>query len=349
LPTTPTARPAEAAGVLAALTEENVASFDFQGTGLVATSASPAWIASLKSAYAWHVGETDRARAFRLKIIESDAPEVPPDRPLMWSGELIEGGEGRIFETDTSWTLEIPGSGYAAVHVDRRCAEIVARPGTFKAFGFTAMTNIVGAALFCDGQQMVHGAVLRGRNGRGGMLLCAPSGAGKTTTALALAREGFIFAADDISVIRSADSGPAIWGIPNRLTIHRRTLELLPWIGPLPDMWDDHDEQGVDISNLAPSVNIRRQPPWPLAALFMLGPRASAGHIVKPLARSEALVRLARDNVSNSGAGVTPWSQRQFTRLADAIRVTPVFEVRVGPDLPALADALETALPGAEV
>ncbi|WP_187970582.1 hypothetical protein [Aquibium microcysteis] len=329
--------------------EPHRVAFDFHGAGLVAEAPRRSWTAGMEDSFRWYVTETPPEPAFRLTMHEDEDPRMPPDMPLTWSGLLPEREPGRMYETDTLWALEVGTHGFLRIDHTASTAELVMRRGSERAFTMTPIVAVLSAALHARGQHIVHGASLGCRDGRGAILICAPSGFGKTTTSLALAREGFRLFADDVSMIVSGTeaSKPRIWGLPNWLRIHRKTLELLPWLGPLPDKWNAEDEQAVALHDMDAILPVGRTAPAPLRAVIIIGTRAER-HSVVPLARAEALVRLARDNVSSSGAGVTPWHRRQFAAYADALKSCPVFELHAGTDLASLADEVDAALAAAE-
>lgn len=325
--------------------EQHRVAFDFHGAGLVVDAPRRSWTAGMQDSFRWYVTTQAPEPAFRLAVHEDEDPRVPAHIPLTWTGPLQERETGRMYETDRLWALEVENHGYLLIDHGAGTAELVMRRGSERAFTMTPIVAVLSAALHARGQHIVHGASLGCRDGDGAILICAPSGFGKTTTSLALAREGFRLFADDVSMIvsKTETSGPRIWGLPNWLRIHRKTLEMLPWLGPLPDKWNAQDEQAVALHDMEAILPVGRTAPATLRAVIVIGARAER-HAVVPLARAEALVRLAKDNVSNSAAGVTPWHRRQFSAYAEALTSCPVFELHAGTDLASLADVVDAAL-----
>ncbi len=325
--------------------DRHCVAFDFHGAGLEVEAPRDSWVAGMKDSFRWYVAGHAPEPAFRLTVQEDENPRVPAPIPLTWTGLLQDRAVGRMYETDTLWALEVEDHGFLLIDHAAATAELVMRRGSERAFTMTPIVAVLSAALHARGQHIVHGASLGCRDGKGAILICAPSGYGKTTTSLALAREGYRLFADDVSMIvsRTDTSGPLVWGLPNWLRIHRKTLEMLPWLGPLPDRWNSEDEQAVALHAMDGILPVGKTEPAPLRAVILIGERAER-HAVVPLSRAEALVRLAKDNVSSSGAGVTPWHRRQFAAYADAIKACPVLELHAGTDLPALADVVDAAL-----
>jgi hypothetical protein len=326
------------------LAESSSLVLDFEGAVLRISASNPQWTQMLASGYNWFVSDAATESGFSLGIEEDECPRVPEAFPLTWSGHLLEGAAGHLYETEDTWTVELSGFGHATINYAEKQASIVAKPGSFDAFKYTPITAIVDAALSTQGQRILHAACLGIPNAPSSILLCAPSGFGKTTTSLALAHGGFSFMADDASVMFKSDERWMVWGLPNQIKIHRRTAELLPWIGPLPANWNAEGEQGVHVDTLRDAFQVRKHPARPLRAVVMLGERTDGPHDIRPVSRAEALLQIAQDNVSNSPTGVKPWSQSQFSLYADLVRRNPVLQLRVGADLETLAPALDKAL-----
>ncbi|MFN0263141.1 hypothetical protein ACKTEK_04605 [Tepidamorphus sp. 3E244] len=317
---------------------------DMHGACLRAFSTDAGWIANLAQGYRWFVCEDDGRDAFTLSIEVTDHPAPSREVPRTWSGDLMEGGAAHIHEDERTWLLDVVGLGHVEIDFEARTADMQVRPGAFERFRFTPLSAVIEATLATQGQRLVHGACLGLPDGRSNILICAPSGFGKTTTTLVLVQSGFAFYADDASVVMPLESGWRAWGVPNEMKIHRDTAALLPWIGDLPETWNHEGEQAVHTDNFTDKFEVVKRPPRPLAAIVLLGQRTGAGHSLEAISRSDALIRIVRDNVSNSPTGVKPWNQSQFMLYSQMVRDTPTFELRVGTDLTTLAETLERAL-----
>src|SRR5690606_27351699 len=104
------------------------------------------------------------------------------------------------------------------------------------------------AMLHVTGQMLVHAAALRLPDADAALVLFAPSGAGKTTTSLALALQGFGLLTDDATVLSGGDRSTAacVWGLPRPPKVHRNTAELLPALGKLlGPKWNADGEQAL--------------------------------------------------------------------------------------------------------
>lgn len=318
--------------------------FDMFGAGLGIVAPGPTWHAPFVRMLGRFQAETAGARAFRLMFREDACPRVPEAIPMTWQGDLLEKRAGRVYETETVEVIEIVDHGFVAIDHGAARAEAVMKAGSEEAFAFTPVMNVLDASLKAAGMNLLHGACLTVPNGPGALAICAPSGFGKTTTALALARGGFGLVSDDASVIAARDDRLLIWGLPRRLKVHRQTAAMLPWIGELPDTWSEEGEQPVTMEALRQVAAVAEPCPTPLAAVILLGARSDGDHRLTRLSKSEALVRIAQDNVSNSATGVKAWNRRHFETVAAMLRSAPVLELNAGAALDTLPLAVDAAL-----
>lgn len=201
---------------------------------------------------------------------------------------------------------------------------------------------LIDAVVEQQGQHLLHAALLAlpPALGEGGLLLLGDSGAGKSTTALALALGGFPLGGDDAAVLCEADGCPAVWALPRRLKIHRDVAGLLPALAP--HLSQERAESVYEAGALAPLVAVL-QPidrPLPLRAICWLGPRSRGGHVCRPLAPIETLSRLAGHDLHAPRALIDASVERQLELFAAAARQVPGFELSLGRDLPALASWL---------
>ena len=331
------------------MTERATTSVDLLGAGLTVSAPGDSWLAAVRGSFAEFTVPEAPEGAFTVEMETADDPRVPAGLPHTWSGQLIEGGDGRIYETETLWVVEVVGQGYALLDRSARRGHVVMKPGSESAFSFTPLMAVLDAVLAADDQHLLHAACLAVPNGSEAVLICGPSGHGKTTTTLALAHDGFGLMGDDSSVLRLNDGGACAWALPRALKVHRKTARMLPWLSHLPDNWNEEGEQSVPIAKLGELVDVAPIAPLPVAAVIVIGARRDGAHRVTRMAKPDALVRIAHDNVSNSATGVKPWNQVQFAVYAELLRHVPVFELNAGEDLGALASAIADALAGGAV
>ena len=310
---------------------------DFFGARLRATASEAGWLEGLATQFAAFVAaDTGSADAFRLQIQETPNPEVASDISMTWEGEMPDGRHGMVFESDDRAVLKIEDSVVLTIDRAKREALALVRPGSHAAFSTSPVMFVLDAVLTAGGQQFMHAACLVEKSTGGGVLICVPSGGGKTTTSLALCHDGFALMTDDTSVVAPGADGPLVWGLPRALKVHRKTAELLPWVGPLSDKWDRNGEQAVPLASIEDRIAVMKPKPTRLAAIFLLGPRSSQGHVVSRLSKADMLVAIAHDNVPWRPAGMTSKALRSFAIMAQAVADVPAFVISAGEELSTL-------------
>jgi hypothetical protein len=228
----------------------------------------------------------------------------------------------------------------AAAHATR--IEVIL--GRERALGGTAVFWLLDDVLAAHGRHMLHGACLVDRRSEQAFALFAPSGTGKTTTALALARSGLGLAGDDALVLKNEPGASYLWGIPRYSKIHRKTVDLLPWLRPHVPV-TDAEEQTVALDALSPVIDIGGVSPRRAAAAIILRKPNATGHQVAPLSKAEALSLIVADNIRRLPAGVDAAGQSTFAAVARFVAQTPAVALSAGPDPSTLtADLIRGAL-----
>lgn len=280
------------------------------------------------------------APVFTLTIAAQDADPDPQGALPLAEGPLPEGPEARLFSTADGLLLLVPGR--LSLRVSGQAAHIGVVPGGESLIGGTPGIVAIEAAASLAGQALVHAAALTLPGRDSALLLAAPSGAGKTTSALALALGGFGLLTDDAAMLRPTPAGVTVWGLPRGLKVHRATLGLLPALAPLlGDVWDAAGEQPLPRARLAGLVPLPEASPVPVGAVVFVGSRRSApGHELRPLPRAEVLLRLAADNLGRGPAGLPATERRRWAVLSAAVAGARCVELRAGTDLDALPAAV---------
>jgi hypothetical protein len=327
------------------------ATYDFCGAGLI-LEAEEAAIADMFArgfgSFLCDGSRTFSEQPFLLRIRKGEQ-SIATDLPLVWSGAFPEGGSGRLFEDAERCLLEVTGSCRVDIEPGSRRAVVSLADGGMRRFMGSASMLVLDLTLLAGGQHLVHGASLLRPATGGAILVCGPSGRGKTTTSIALARGGFGLMTDDASVLTLDGGRVRVWGMPRALKVHRRTAALMPWLQPFIGEWDINDEQGVPLRDIAGDVRVAPPSPQPLEAVVLLGDRSPAGHRLDRLSKSEALIEIAADNVAWFEGGAPRRSVMLFEALGEAIAAAPTYRLNAGPDLDALpsfiARSLEEAPP----
>lgn len=277
--------------------------------------------------------------AFRVNIVETSVLQESPAGNLAFDGEVPEEGHCRMIDGGGIVHLIFPGLQTASINADEGWAEIRVHPDA--KVKWTLLMMVLDAALDAGGQHILHtaGLTLPGREAL--VLVHAPSGTGKSTTSLALASQGFGLCSDDVMILKLAsDGGITAWGLPRKVKVHRNTAAMLPFVAPcLGDKWDTNGEQAVSLERLAEVIRIEETVDRPVVALLHLARSADAQTRLVPMARTDAMVALAADNVRTGMTGLLPAQKRRMATIAMLVKAVPTFTLEVGAN-PAEASTL---------
>jgi len=276
--------------------------------------------------------------------IASMSPTTAIERPgngiRIFEGLLPEGLHALMVEDHQERNLVVPGHFAVKFRRPARTIEIRFVPGREAGLGGTAAFWMLDDLLAANGRHLLHGALLVDPTTERSIALFAPSGTGKTTTALALARSGLGLAGDDALVLHVGDDGYGLWAIPRKIKVHRKTASLLPWLDPiLTDAWIN-DEQPFALGALSPLVTLATPRPRGVSLVIALMPPNEIAHSVAAIARPDALAAIACDNLRIAPGGVDADDAATLAALAGLITTTPVVALSVGPDPNSLSHAL---------
>lgn len=286
-------------------------------------------------------------------IIERGAPHKPPaEAQLLYERARPDAPNCQYWADGNRKWFIIPDRLSLEYSTTDCIARMCAAPGHEWLIGGTAAIHALYAALHATGQALVHAAALRLPRNDAALVLFAPSGAGKTTTSLALALQGFGLMTDDATVL--ADSGQSavqthVWGLPRPPKVHRRTAELLPEIGrELGPKWNADGEQALPHQALKALVDTRPGWAYPVAGLVLLGERVPGQHVLRPMPKSDLFVHFANDNLSRSSRGPMDDDITRYQRLVRMVASTPAYQLNVGSDLSTLGETITAVLGGAD-
>jgi hypothetical protein len=288
------------------------------------------------------------AKAFHIVLERGTPSAVPADARLLYDGPLPEGTPCRIsLDGDGRRWVVVPERLSLHFSAARRQGRLQVLPGAEAVVGGSAGILAIDAVLMASQQILVHAAVLRLPSREAAFALLAPSGAGKTTTSLALALRGFAFMTDDAAVLMPGPTAaasanppslaPRIWGLPRALKVHRRTAQMLPRIGGLlSGAWNAEDEQPIARAALRTVIDVAPLRPVPLAAFVLLGPRVQGRHRLGPVSKPDLLAAVAADNIFCSRQGVLEDDLSRYRMLAGTVMALPALELNVGSELDTL-------------
>ncbi|TIO77833.1 MAG: serine kinase [Mesorhizobium sp.] len=281
---------------------------------------------------------------FRINIVETSALPENPEGKLAFDGEVPLDGHCRLIDGGDIVHLIFPALQMASVHADEGWAEIHVHPDS--KVKWTLLMMVLDAALDAGGQHMLHTAGLTLPDRDGLVLIHAPSGTGKSTTSLALASQGFGLCSDDVMILRAASDGITAWGMPRKVKVHRNTAAMLPFIAPcLGDRWDAEGEQAVPLERLAEIIRIEDTTARPVSALLHLARSANTETRLLPMARTDAMVALATDNVRTGMTGLLAMQKRRMAMIAGLVKAVPTFTLEVGGNPADAAALIRAALP----
>lgn len=268
------------------------------------------------------------------KVLVSPVENVkaPSEGDCIFEGPLPEGLPSMMVEVDDRRILAAPGHFTVSFRRQERMTEIGYVAGKERALSGTAAFWILDDLLAANDRRLLHGGLLVDPASDKAIAVFAPSGTGKTTSVLALARAGLQLGGDDALVLDVDEDGCWMWAMPRRAKIHRRTAALLPWVGPtLTNAWRQ-DEQALALETLATLIALAPPRRRRVALVVVLMPPNDETHRLASLAKPEALSMLASDNLRLAPRGVDADAVATLASLAKLVASTPVVALSVGPD-----------------
>lgn len=282
-----------------------------------------------------------------LRIDRAGAAAVAAGLARIWEGPSPAG-----FHVVTSMATgrrrcELVGVGTLDVDLFGRMARIDLAPETEPNSVHYFLTTLLCDGLTDAGHCVVHAACLEKptRDGAGSILVVAPSGTGKSTTALALTDAGWRLMGDDIAVLTRTPAGVRAWGFPRFCNVRRPTLELLPWLAALPLVPTSVPGTfALPLEHLGDRVASGVPAPAEPAAIICLERPNTSGHRLVPLDRAAALMQVSEENVQPIEGAGDAVASRSFGMLAELVRTTPAFSLSAGPRLDSLGAAISRQL-----
>lgn len=319
--------------------------FDLQGASLRVTAIQPVLVDFFGRIFAGRSRPLPTAPlAFGLTITSGE-PLVPPAGvDLLYQGPILDEGEACYWQGAEGRILVFPGIISLTLSDTAREATIIVAPGAEERIVMTCGQLALQAALLAANQFLVHAAGLTLPDGRM-TLIFGRSGAGKTTSTLALAAGGLGLCSDDAIACNVSGDRPTAWGMPRNLKVHRRTAEMLPWVKPLlSGEWSADDERPVALSALRTTVSVESIAAREIAAIFVLERSGAPTSRCEPTSKAEVLALAAADNVRSTKLGVPRGERELFSRLGDLVRAVPAYRLAAGSDPTDLTAVMLAAL-----
>jgi len=177
---------------------------------------------------------------------------------------------------------------------------------------------------------LLHAASVRCNDGTG-VLIQADGGGGKSTSALAMLRDGATLLADDLVILNGSPEGrKRLTGFPEYLNLTDKTIEFFPEIA---DVCDDHPMKAYD-EELKACFDPRRLYPQafsvdevPLQAIYFIQIAPDGPEAIR-LAPPETLSRLIK---SHTFALQQKMDSAMASTLIEVAHSIPAYVVRTGP------------------
>ncbi len=201
---------------------------------------------------------------------------------------------------------------------------------------YSVLTPMLREYFLARGYLLLHGAAAICPN-EIGLVLIAPSGGGKTTTALSLVRQGARLLGDDLVVLQASTDKITAFGIPKSLNLRDKTISFFEELQGLPDPVCSHT--GF-LSKLIPPQKV-------------YGPNCMIEHArmhvvyfvnlteegpsVRPLSTPEALSKLILSHTFSRNQNVNGIS---VLKLCESLSRVRAYDVNTGPDPKRLGDWL---------
>ena len=316
-----------------------VRKYDVHGMTL-AVHANPPALLSLVDPFLGAFESPSASAQFTLSLSRGPVGERPAGKenaPPEWEGMLPGAVPCASWRDNHVWHQVIPQRVHLTVDPARRTAQLCVCAGAEAYGGLYGVVPVLMEFLGQTDQHIVHAAGIEiPSSDSRGILLSAPSGYGKTTTALALTRGGMRLLADDAVVARASADAMSVWGLPRSCKVHRKTLELLPWLTELPMSDPGGEELTLRLSAVSEADPHRTVA---VRAIFFLSERNASRHKIAPLPKLTALTRLARENVRTMDPGTGGTGARAFQTMGELVRRCDTWLLSVGPRLETLHEA----------
>lgn len=287
--------------------------------------------------------EPEWALRLRLAPLEDTCPSASAE--MVWSGVVPPGVRAANYVGKDYRRLELAGLGRCEIDLRRRAASITIESlGRLKASRYF-LTAILGTLLARASHVPIHAAclaVLDAGKPRG-VLIVAPSGTGKSTTAFALAHAGWRLMGDDLACVTRQSGQLAVWGYPRHCHVRRPTFALLPWMQDLPLR-----PLGIEGSWEFPLSSLGRMafgpPPRPLepALVLVLEKPNGREHRCESLDPIDAFASICRENVQPIEGCEDSDAHAAFRTLSELVQTTPCYRLSAGPQVDQIADFLSS-------
>ena len=303
--------------------------FDLQGASLAVSATDATLITTFGGVLDQPGLEQPPAPVCFELALEIGKPEEPrAGAVLLHQGPVLDEGEAIALDDGGEIVQMFPGK--ASLRLSGNRASLIVAPDEVRRIHMNLGMLALEAATRASGQLPLHAAGLTLPDGDVVMVI-GRSGAGKTTAALALCGAGLGLCSDDLMFVRTSEETVSGWGLPRSMKVHRHTVSMLPWSGPLlTGNWSDEDERPLPLANLRQAARVEDCTPRRIAAIYLLQRSTEAASAVVPVAQVEVFAAAAGDNLRTSNVGITASHAARFAALAELFRRVPSFGLVAG-------------------
>jgi len=283
---------------------------------------------------------TIQSGRFVLTLGYADREEIDRSEhslDLIWQGLLPTGLPACYYAGKDAQQIHLPSRARVYINTAQRRADILVVPGSGKCLDHGCITPVLGEFFGQADQHILHAASLSigDADSLRAVLLMGPTGAGKTTAALALARAGMSLMADDVSFVGPANGESsqslAIWGLPRPCKVHKNTLAILPHLSDLPRRTSlRKDKDLINITEIAAPYS--SSPARPALILF-LAERNEDEHRVQRIDHVTSLIELTRHNLRAGHRSLYSRAAKAFGMLSQLAMQSDSYSLSIGPDL----------------
>lgn len=256
-----------------------------------------------------------------------------------WAGELPDGSQLVCYGAEGVRRMDLLGRATFSVDLRSRSGRLTVATGREAALAMGCFIPMLCEVLAGAGQHFIHAACLAAEAGgsqRPAVLLTGPSGYGKTTSALALAKAGMTFLSDDVTFLCEEDGALRVWGIRLPLKVSQRTFDLLPWSADV--VRQPSAVPGEFVVNPRDLFGPQRPSVARPVAIVLLAGRIATEHVIEPARKTEALVALAGQNIRCPDAAWRDPGGDAFRLMSRLVSKCRTCSLRVGPDVGRLAE-----------
>jgi hypothetical protein len=307
--------------------------YDLHGVTLAVAAENDADSLFLEPILAPLAAPDDDHSDWTISISHSDTVDEPVGSEIVWRGPLPEGTPSILSATADRSTIAITVPQHLAMAVQPAAGavQIAVTPVGLPTLRGSSSFWLLDEILANSRRYLLHGACLAASLTGDSFALFAPSGTGKTTTALALARNGLALAGDDALVLDIEAGVPHLWGIPRAVKIGRNTARLLPWLAPH-FRAEGPEEQAARHAALGQTIELASADRRRCGGIIVLAKPNPIGHRARAIVKADALTHIATDNVRRWPSGVDGKGQAAFAAIAQLVMSVPTIELSVGPD-----------------